>query len=57
MKEYKVRRVLRDATFDIIVRNPDGKQSGVSSILLDGAAIEGVIIKATPGHHIVEVTM
>jgi len=57
MKEYKVRRVLRDTTFDIIVRNPNGKQSGVSSIILDGSAIEGVIIKATPGHHVVEVTM
>jgi cellobiose phosphorylase len=57
MKEYKVRRVLRDTTFDIIVHNPDGKQSGVRSIVLDGKAIDGVIIKATPGHHVVEVTM
>ena len=57
LKEYKVRRVLRDTTFDIIVRNPNGKQSGVSQIVLDGSAIEGTVITATSGHHVVEVTM
>jgi cellobiose phosphorylase len=57
LKEYKVHRVLRDATFDIIVRNPNGKQSGVTSITVDGQAWSGIIIKATPGHHVVEVTM
>ena len=57
LKEYKVRRVLRDTTFDIIVRNPNGKQSGVSQIVLDGSAIEGTVITATPGHHVVEVIM
>ena len=57
LKEYKVRRVLRDATFDIIVRNPQGKQCGVTSITVDGQAWSGNIIKATSGHHVVEVTM
>lgn len=57
LKEYKVRRVLRDASFDIIVRNPNGKQNGVTSITVDGQAWSGIIIKATPGHHVVEVTM
>ncbi len=57
LKEYRVHRVLRDATFDIIVRNPDGRQSGVRSIVLDGADVEGRVVKATPGHHTVEVVM
>ena len=57
LKEYTVHRVLRDATFDITVKNPDGRQSGIRSIVLDGYAIEGNIIPATPGHHVVDVTM
>ena len=57
LKEYTVHRVLRDAEFDITVKNPNGKESGISQITLDGAAIEGNIIKATPGKHTVEVIM
>ena len=57
LKEYTVHRVLRDATFDITVKNPDGKQSGVSKVILDGKAVEHQPIAATPGHHVVEVTM
>jgi cellobiose phosphorylase len=57
LKEYHVHRVLRDAEFDITVKNPDARQSGVRSILLDGETVEGTIIKATPGRHTVEVVM
>ena len=57
LKEYTVHRVLRDASFDITVRNPQGHESGVSSILLDGVPIEGNMVRATPGHHVVEVTL
>ena len=57
LKEYTVHRVLRDAEFDITIKNPDGHQSGVRSIVLDGSPVEGTVIKATPGHHVVEVTM
>ena len=57
LKEYTVHRVLRDAEFDITIKNPDGKQSGVSRILLDGKTIENNIITATPGKHVVEVIM
>ena len=57
LKEYTVHRVLRDAEFDITVKNPEGKQSGVSRIVLDGSPIEGTIITATPGHHVVEVVL
>ena len=55
LKEYSVKRVLRDAEFDITVENPNGKESGVSQVVLDGSPIEGNIIKATPGHHVVKV--
>ena len=57
LKEYKVRRVLRDATFHITIKNPEHKQSGVSSITLDGETIENTSIMATPGHHVVQVIM
>ena len=57
LKEFTVHRQLRDASFDITVKNPNGKQSGVSSIVLDGSPVEGTVIKATPGHHTVEVVM
>ena len=57
LKEYTVHRVLRDASFDITVRNPQGHESGVSSILLDGIPVEGNMVRATPGHHVVEVTL
>ena len=57
LKEYTVHRVLRDAEFDITVKNPDSKQSGIKTILLDGTYVQGNVIKATPGHHVVEVIM
>jgi cellobiose phosphorylase len=57
LKEYTVHRVLRDATFDITVHNPEGKQSGVRTITVDGVVVAGNTIPATPGHHVVEVTM
>ena len=57
LKEYSVKRTLRGAEFDITVKNPNGKQSGVSSIVLDGSPVEGTTIKATPGRHTVEVIM
>jgi cellobiose phosphorylase len=57
LKEYKVKRVLRDAEFEITVKNPEGKESGVKRVTLDGKTIESNIITATPGKHIVEVMM
>ena len=57
MKEYTVRRVFRDSEFLITVKNPDGKQKGVTSITVDGNTIEGNIISAVPGKHVVEVIL
>ena len=41
----------------IIVRNPKGKAKGVTRITVDGEPIEGNIVKALPGKHVVEVEM
>ena len=57
MKEYSVKRVLRGAEFDITIKNPDGVQKGVKSMTVDGAAVDGNIIKSTPGKHVIEVIM
>ena len=57
LKEYEVKRVLRDTTFHISVKNPKGVEKGVSQIIVDGQPIEGSIVKATPGTHQVEVIM
>ena len=57
IKEYSVKRLLRGVEFDITVKNPDGKQRGVKSIIVDGKPIEGNIVKATSGKHVVEVVM
>jgi cellobiose phosphorylase len=57
LKEYKVRRVLRGSTFDITVRNPQGKQSGITNLVFDGSPVEGNVIPAIPGHHDVIVDM
>ena len=67
LKEYHVHRVLRDAEFDITVLNPDGRESGVRQIVVDGslqseaaepgAVVKDYIVKVTPGKHIVKVIM
>ena len=57
LKEYHITRILRETTFDITVKNPDGRQSGIRSIVVDGLPIDGNIIKATPGKHTIEVIM
>ncbi len=57
MKEFKVNRILRDAEYEIIVKNPNGKQSGITQITLDGTPVVGNVIKSTPGRHLVEVIL
>ena len=58
MKEYTVHRVLRDAEFEITVKNPYGHETGVTMITFDGKVIQDTnVIPATPGRHTVEVIM
>ena len=44
-KEFTAKRNFRGATYDITVKNPNGVENGVKSITVDGAAIEGNVIK------------
>ena len=57
LKEYRVKRCLRGAEYDITVENPDGKESGVREMTVDGAPITGNVIQTTEGHHVVKVIM
>ena len=56
-KEYTIQRKFRDAEYTITVKNPDGKESGVKQMIVDGKPIDGNIIPYSAGKHAVEVTM
>ena len=56
-KEYTVTRRFRDGEYEIVVKNPDGVNKGVKSILVDGQLLKNNIVPATSGHHKVEVIM
>ena len=56
-REYTVKRKFRGGEYLITIKNPDGVQKGVKSLVFDGKAIEGNIIPAAEGQHTVEVTM
>lgn len=56
-KEYKVTRKFRGGEYHITIKNPQGVQTGVKSITMDGNAINGSIIPASDGKHTVEVVM
>ena len=57
MKEYSIKRILRGAEFDIVVKNPRGSEKGVKQITVDGQPIEGNVIPCTSGKHAVVVEM
>jgi hypothetical protein len=46
-----------DGEYEIVVKNPDGVNKGVKSILVDGQLLKNNIVPATSGHHKVEVIM
>ena len=56
-KEYSVSRRFRDAEYAITVKNPNGCQTGVRSLTVDGQLVEGTVIPYTAGKHNVEVLM
>jgi cellobiose phosphorylase len=39
--EFEVRREFRGATYEIHVENPDGVESGVAEVVVDGEAVDG----------------
>ena len=50
-REYTVTRKFRDAEYVITVKNPDGKQSGKVSLVIDGQPVDGDVIPYAPGKH------
>ncbi|HKL86265.1 MAG TPA: glycosyl transferase [Treponemataceae bacterium] len=57
-KSFKVTRKCRGAIYHIEVTNPNGKSKGVSSIKINGKAIEGNLVPwFTSGEHRVEVSL
>jgi N,N'-diacetylchitobiose phosphorylase len=42
-KEFNVTRKWRGATFEITVKNPSGVQNGVTSVMLNGDPVAGMI--------------
>ena len=51
-----VNRKFRDADYEITI-HPNGAQTGVKAITLDGKPVEGTVIPYSSGKHTVEVTM
>ena len=56
-KEYEVVRKFRGGEYHIVIKNPDGKEKGVSRITVDGKLISGAIVPCSPGKHEVHVEM
>ena len=54
---YTVTRRFRGAEYEIHVSNPKGVSKGVAKMTVDGMLVEGAVVPAQPGKHIVEVIM
>ena len=55
--EYSVKRKFRDAEYRIRICNPQGVNTGVASMEVDGTPVEGNTIPYRPGSHEVTVVM
>ncbi len=47
-KEFRVTRRFRGATYEITVKNPDGREKGVRSLTVNGVPVEGAMILPAP---------
>ena len=57
-KKFSISRRFRDAMYEIEFVNPNGVESGVTEILLDGVAVKGNLLPLpTAERHVVKVTM
>ena len=54
---YTVTRRFRGGEYEIHVSNPKGVSKGVAKMTVDGTPVEGAVVPAQPGKHIVEVVM
>ncbi|MDF2822251.1 MAG: hypothetical protein K0R15_2699 [Clostridiales bacterium] len=48
-KELKITRVYRNATYNILIQNPNGVEKGLSSLSIDGELIDGNTIPLVDG--------
>ena len=48
-KEFRVVRHWRDATYDIVVKNPDGKQKGVRHMTINGSPVRDIVPRQPAG--------
>jgi len=48
-KELKITRVFRNAQYNIIIKNPNGVEKGISALSVDGKLIDGNIIPFVEG--------
>ncbi len=55
--DYTVTRRFRGAEYEIHVSNPKGVSKGVAKMTVDGMPVEGTVVPAQSGKHIVEVVM
>ena len=56
-QEFSATRNFRGATYEILVKNPDGVSSGVKSITVDGAEISGNLIRSHSDGKVHKVTV
>ena len=56
-RNYTVTRRFRGAEYEIRVSNPKGVSKGVARMTVDGQPVEGAVVPAQSGKHIVEVVM
>ena len=54
---YTVTRRFRGAEYEIRVSNPKGVSKGIARMTVDGQPVEGAVVPAQSGKHIVEVVM
>ena len=46
-KEFKIDKVFRGKKLHMVVKNPNGKESGVSSLVVNGKPVDGNYIAAS----------
>ena len=56
-REFFVKRIWREATYEIYVKNPNGRMKGVKVLFLDGKKVEQILPQQKGTVHKIEVLM
>lgn len=56
-REFFVKRIWREATYEIYVKNPNGRMKGVKALFLDGKKVEQILPQQKGTVHKIEVLM